>query len=90
VLRWLGRRSTAEILVLTVTVTICIGLIFSGGALIVYEFVNPGVDSRAAAQLLAGVVNTLIGLVAGFLAGRVDQAGNGSKNQPPSDTDTEA
>lgn len=85
VLRWLGKRSTAEILVLAVTFTVCIGLLVSGATLLIFEFVHPEADTSTAFQLLAGVINTLIGLIAGFLAGKAGN-GNGKKPpQPPSD-----
>jgi hypothetical protein len=70
--RWLSRRSTGEILVLLVASTICVGLAVSGAALILFEFIHPSADASAAAKVLAGTVNTLIGLLAGFLAGRSD------------------
>ena len=65
---------------LVVTVTICTGLIVSGASLLIFEFTHPDADTSTAFQLLAGVINTLIGLIAGFLAGK---AGNGNGKKPP-------
>ena len=76
--RWLGQRSTAEILVLAVTFTVCIGLVVSGVTLLIFEFMHPDADTSTAFQLLAGVINTLIGLIAGFLAGKAGNGKNGT------------
>jgi hypothetical protein len=62
-------RSTAELLVLLIAATVCGGVMVSGVSAIVYVFLNPGAEILNIARLIAGVINTLIGLLAGFLAG---------------------
>lgn len=67
--RRLLERTTGEILVLMVAVTICSGVGVAGIAAIVFVFLNPASDISNIYRLIASVVNTLIGLLAGFLAG---------------------
>lgn len=81
-LDWLLRRTTAEILVLTITFTICLGLAVSGVSGIIYVFLNPGSEVLNVARLIAGVVNTMIGLLAGFLAGSIRER---KRDTPPED-----
>jgi hypothetical protein len=50
--------------------TICAGVLLGGAALVVSEFVQPQIDTSAGARAIAGVINTLVGLLAGFLAGK--------------------
>lgn len=68
--RRLRDRSTADLLVLMIAGTICGGLIATGAVTAVFIFVNPTADVSGPARLIADVVNTLIGLLAGFMAGR--------------------
>lgn len=63
-------RSTGDILVLLIAGTICFGLVATGAVTAVFAFTNPGASIEAPARLIADVVNTLIGLLAGFMAGR--------------------
>jgi fructose-specific phosphotransferase system IIC component len=65
-------RSTGDLLVLVIAGTICFSVIATGAITAVYVFVNPGADISGPARLIADVINTLIGLLAGFLAGRTD------------------
>ena len=80
-MRRLLNRPTGEILVLLIAVTICGGVGITGVAMIVFLFLNPTADIKAAGDLIAGVVNTLIGLLAGFLAGATQA--NAMKKEPP-------
>jgi len=59
-------------MVLMISGTICLGLIATGTVATIYAFVNPGADLSGPSRFIADVVNTLIGLLAGFLAGRTD------------------
>jgi hypothetical protein len=65
-------RSTGDLLVLGIAATICFAVIATGAITAVYAFVNPGADISGPARLIADIINTLIGLLAGFLAGRTD------------------
>ena len=52
--------------------TVCFAVLATGGTLIVVEILNPGADTSLASRQVTDVINTLIGLLAGFLAGRTD------------------
>jgi hypothetical protein len=71
--RWRD-RSTGDVLVLMIASTICLGVAGTAAATIVFAFLNPGADVSAPARFIVDVVNTLIGLLAGFLAGRTETA----------------
>lgn len=69
----LKNRSTGEILILLVGMTICGYVVVSGSVIIVLSFVNPDAAFLSgAARNIADIINTLIGLLAGFLAGKTD------------------
>jgi len=66
--RWRD-RSTAEILVLVIAATICGVVIATTITTFVFAFIHPGESIEGPSRLIADVMNTLIGLLAGFLAG---------------------
>ena len=74
-------RPTGDLLVLMVAATICGGVVFSGISVLLIELFHPETDTTPIARQIADVVNTLIGLLAGFLAGRTDVAQHHKK--PP-------
>ena len=63
-------RPTGDLLVMMVAGTICFTVVSTGVSIIVVEFVNPQQDTAVATRAIVGVVNTLVGLLAGFLAGK--------------------
>lgn len=63
-------RSTGDLLVLMVAGTICFTVIASGASIIVVELIHPEQDTTAASKSIVGIVNLLIGILAGFLAGK--------------------
>lgn len=65
-------RSTGDLLVLMIAGTVCFMVISTGAAIVVIEIVNPSSDTSSAVRQVTGIINTLIGLLAGFLAGRTD------------------
>jgi hypothetical protein len=65
-------RPTGDLMVLMVATTVCGSVIVGGAAIIVITLVKPSVDITNAARNVADLLNTLIGLLAGFLAGRTD------------------
>lgn len=68
--RGLGSRSTADLLILLVAATVCVAVLAAGGALAVVAIVQPGRDLSDVGGTLSHIVSVLVGLVAGFLAGR--------------------
>ena len=65
-------RPTGDLMVLLVAVTVCGSVVFGGVAVILVTLFQPDVDVTNAARNIADLLNTLIGLLAGFLAGRTD------------------
>jgi hypothetical protein len=76
-------RTTGDLLVLMIAGTVCVVVVGLATALIIVAFTRPEQDTAGAASAVGDVVNTLIGLLAGFLAGRTDTLikKNGNGNQ---------
>jgi hypothetical protein len=64
------RRSTTDVLVLMIAGTICGVVLLTIAGVVLIELINPEADTSEAAAGVGGIVSTLIGLLAGFLAGR--------------------
>ena len=67
-------RPTTDLLILLIGGTICLGILLGIVGVIVVEAVNP--DSTDLAKLagnLNDVISTLVGLLAGWLAGRTER-----------------
>lgn len=72
------RRSTGDLLVLMIAGTICITVLAAGASLTIVAIVQPERDITDTVGALANVINVLVGLLAGFLAGRRQRTnGNG-------------
>jgi hypothetical protein len=67
-------RTTGDLLVMLIASTVCFLVVGTGVTIMVVEILNPQVDTEGAVGQVSDVVNTLIGLLAGFLAGRSDVA----------------
>ena len=52
--------------------TVCFAIIGTICTVVVIEIVRPSTDTSQAVRQVTGIINTLIGLLAGFLAGRTD------------------
>jgi hypothetical protein len=52
--------------------TVCSVVLGTVVTLIISEIFSPDTDTSGAARQVADIINTLIGLMAGFLAGRTD------------------
>lgn len=70
--RGLRDRPTSDLLVLLVAGTICASVLTFGGALVLDGFVNPGTDHAAAIAVVGDTIQMLVGLLAGFIAGRTE------------------
>lgn len=63
----------------TVCFAVCLGVL----AIVVLAIVRPDTDLSGAAAQVKDIVNTLIGLLAGFLAGRTEHLLNSSPEDEP-------
>lgn len=70
--RRLRDRPTGDLLVLMIAGTVCFVVLGSGFTALVIEVINPDVDTAPIIRQVSDIVSTLIGLLAGFLAGRTD------------------
>jgi hypothetical protein len=64
-------RPTGEILIILVALTVC-GYVVAQGVIILALAFFTDRDLSEAARNVADIINTLIGLLAGYLAGRTD------------------
>jgi len=55
-----------------IAATVCLAVIAAEAALFAVSLLNPERDTTAGFHAVGDVINTLIGLLAGFLAGRTD------------------
>lgn len=69
---WFEHRSTGDLLVMLIAATVCFCVLASGATVALLAFIRPEVDTSTAVGTISDVINTLIGLLAGFLAGRTD------------------
>jgi hypothetical protein len=53
-----------------VAATVCIAILSSGAVIVIVEITNPETDTESGLRTITGIINTLIGLLAGFLAGK--------------------
>lgn len=68
----MSQRTTGELLILAIAGTVCISILLSVIGIGLIEIVHPESDTARAVALIANILNTLVGIVAGFLAGRTD------------------
>jgi len=73
-MRRLRDRETTDLLVLLVGGTVCFVIVGLMLSLIISEIARPEHDTSAAASAIGDVINTMVGLLAGFLAGRSEAA----------------
>jgi len=80
-----GNRPTSDILILVIAITV-VGYIFLSMIMVTCMIFFTDIDPTAAARNLADIINTLIGLLAGYLAGRAGLAKkkNGNLDDPQS------
>jgi O-antigen ligase len=69
---WFESRTTGDLLILIIAVTICFSVLAAGAAVFILAIVRPDMNTDPQVGAISDVINTLIGLLAGFLAGRTD------------------
>jgi hypothetical protein len=77
-------RATGDILVLIITLTISIGVLGSGMTVALISIIHPETNVTLWVSRVSGILNTMVGLIAGFLAGRT-KAINGNGTPPSSE-----
>jgi hypothetical protein len=76
-------RSTGDLLVLMVTMTVCFAILSSGAVIVIVEITNPKTDTEAGLRTITGIINTMIGLLAGFLAGKTGSTLSSKREDDP-------
>lgn len=66
----MGDRPTGDILVLMIAGTVCFSVLASGLVISIVSIKSPETDVTVWITRITGIMNTLVGLLAGFLAGR--------------------
>jgi hypothetical protein len=85
----LADRTTGDLLVLMITGTICGSVILSGAAIAIIKLFNPETNIDSLVGGLTDVIVTLVGLLAGFLAGRTDAQMQTKKSEENAPLDNE-
>lgn len=62
-----------ELLILMIAGTVCASVVLAGAGITIVRLVSPDLDVSRAIAALVGTINTLLGLLAGFIAGRNDR-----------------
>ena len=73
-------RTVGELLIMMIAGTVCFAVLAAGAGVAVAELIRPAADTSGIVGNLTDILNTLIGVVAGFLAGRTDTQ---QQNQQP-------
>jgi hypothetical protein len=67
------RRTTTDLLILMISSTLCLAILIALISVGMVALVHPEIDTSQAANAISGVLSTLVGLLAGFLAGRTQR-----------------
>lgn len=67
-MRWRD-RPTADIIVLILAVSVGLIVVVLTLAVVLAQFISPNLDFVAAARVISGVINTVIGALIGYMAG---------------------
>jgi hypothetical protein len=71
---WMRDRSTADLLVMMLAGTVCVAIIVGEVGIVVVQLTNSDADTSHAGGTIGQIINTLVGMVAGYLAGRTEVA----------------
>jgi ABC-type proline/glycine betaine transport system permease subunit len=69
----MAKRPLMDIIILMVAATICSAILISLIAIAAIELINPDQDTTVATATMASFLNILMGLLAGFIAGRTER-----------------
>lgn len=64
------KRSTVDLIVLGLALTVCLVIVLSTVAVAVVECINPDVDTEDEVRHVADLLSVIIGAVVGFVGGR--------------------
>lgn len=78
------QRSTGELLVLMIASTVCLAVLLGGGTLAIIS-IKTSRDVSSGVNSLTDIINTLIGLLAGFMAGRTELTQRTKAKNEPAD-----
>jgi hypothetical protein len=70
-------RTTGDLLILLLAGLVVATVLISTVGVVVVEIAHPEADTHTAGAVIANIVNTLVGLVAGYLAGRTERGRQG-------------
>ena len=79
---WWSYRSTGDVLILMVTFTVCTAVVFSGAVVAFITITQPEQDVTVWVNRNSGIITTMLGVMAGYLAGKTDLA-SGKHVEPP-------
>jgi hypothetical protein len=68
----LSDRSTGDLLILLLASLVVAVVLISTVGIVIIQIARPDQDTGTAGAVIANIVNTLVGLVAGYLAGKTD------------------
>lgn len=66
-------RSTIDLMILLLTATVCLAILFTGAYLAVLKLTNPGQDTTSAQEGLTSMISGVLGALLGLLAGKSDK-----------------
>ena len=67
-----SNRNTTDLLLLMIAGTVCASVLVTMATAVIQSFINP--ENKGGFAVVADIINTLISLLAGFLAGRSETA----------------
>jgi cytochrome c biogenesis protein CcdA len=66
----LKNRSTIDLVVIMLTATVGLTIVFAAMGTILGKVINPQLEVARAAEIIAGTIQTVMGALVGFIGGR--------------------
>jgi hypothetical protein len=79
------RRSSSDFVVRALTISVSVLIVVSGLSLIIVELFYPAQDTSGAVRGIGDIINTVVGALIGYLAGRAPGVRAARKDDEPSD-----